>query len=545
MLPPQITPVGGRLSNFVEGWKRIMNDPYIINIVAKGYRLRFTSPPLLRQTPWEIRSPQGPQEILRIREQITLMLQKNAIIIPGIPGTESFRRVAFSYRSKESERPYSCTSFPYVHDKLCAKLCSKRRLLVQNRPAGCVLSCTYSSQQQEVPQVRLRKQGVAVSGATIRSEHSPSAFYSIGAHGDKLFAPSGDLGDTISRRLVDSPPRPPNLTPTSSSTIKYARPCRLYSEQKEVRAGPDSGSTVSGNPFTSGPRGSFPSRVQSLGDSCTRTPSILPPSTNLFSSVPAYGVTQLGLRSYPPGSFVPETLQRHFHSLGLTDRFTPPRRSDPLELANLLRQWQDLHAGVGAPTWGIPRFRVPGPQAPHQLFGVWGTPEVNMFATLSNSHLPRFMSPIPEPRALAVNALSQDWQGRSMYMFPQFPLLNKVIQKLRSTQAEEGSPLVAESIVVSTSTRSLCGTPPSSSLPSGSSVPAGSEYISDGKSYHLHALRLSCDTIKQQVFQARSLGSRQPLGGLQPNVCTTIGGFASLDGPQGKDLIHLTPQLLR
>ena len=37
------------------------------------------------------------------------------------------------------------------------------------------------------------------------------------------------------------------------------------------------------------------------------------------------------------------------------------------------------------------------------------------------------------------------------------------------------SPLVAESIVVSTPTTSLCGTPPSSSLPSGSSVPAGSE----------------------------------------------------------------------
>ena len=29
-----------------------------------------------------------------------------------------------------------------------------------------------------------------------------------------------------------------------------------------------------------------------------------------------------------------------------------------------------------------------------------GTPEVDMFATVSNSHLPRFMSPIPEPRSL-------------------------------------------------------------------------------------------------------------------------------------------------
>ena len=39
--------------------------------------------------------------------------------------------------------------------------------------------------------------------------------------------------------------------------------------------------------------------------------------------------------------------------------------------------------------------------------------------------------------ALGVDALSQDWQGRSMYMFPTFPLLNKVIQKLWSTQAAE------------------------------------------------------------------------------------------------------------
>ena len=102
------------------------------------------------------------------------------VLFERIPGTKSFRRVASSYRFKESERPHSCTSFPYVHDKLCAKLCPKRRLRVQNRPAGCVLSCTYSSQQQKVPQVRLRKQGVPVSGATIWSEHSPSGFYSIG-----------------------------------------------------------------------------------------------------------------------------------------------------------------------------------------------------------------------------------------------------------------------------------------------------------------------------------------------------------------------------
>ena len=166
------------------------------------------------------------------------------VLFKHIPGTKSFRRVASSYRSKESERPHSCTSFPYVHDKLDKH--------IQNRPAGCVLSRTYPSQQQKVPQVRLRKQGVPVSSATIRSENSPLGFYSIGAYGDRLSAPSGDLGDTISRRLVNSSPGPPSFTPTSSSANKYARLCGLYPKQKEIRAGPDSGSPVSQNPFTSG-----------------------------------------------------------------------------------------------------------------------------------------------------------------------------------------------------------------------------------------------------------------------------------------------------
>ena len=77
------------------------------------------------------------------------------------------------------------------------------------------------------------------------------------------------------------------------------------------------------------------------------------------------------------------------------------------------------------------------PEVVNLIFILWGTPVVDMFATVHNMHLPQFMSPVPEPRALAIDALSQDWQGRSMYMFPPFPLLSKVIQKLRTTQADE------------------------------------------------------------------------------------------------------------
>ena len=74
----------------------------------------------------------------------------------------------------------------------------------------------------------------------------------------------------------------------------------------------------------------------------------------------------------PRGRLHLRPLQRHFYSLGLTNRFSPPRRSYPLVLATLLRQWQDLsrrsspfsrtpRPRAGAPTWGILKLRVHGP----------------------------------------------------------------------------------------------------------------------------------------------------------------------------------------
>ena len=317
VLPPQITPVGGRLSNFVEGWKHITNDPYVLSIVAQGYRLRFTSPPLLCQTPWEIRSPQALEEILAMGEQIALMLQKNAVteVPPDSPGFYS--NVFLVPKPSGGWHPVidlknlnAHIHAPHFRMFTTSSVLSSVRkgdYTLRNRSAGCLLSRTYLSKQQKVPQVPLRKQGLPVSSTTIRSKHSPSGFHSFGAHSVSIPTPSRDLGDTISRRLVNSPPRPSSFTPTSSSAIKDARPCRIYSKQKEIQTGPDTGYPVSRNSFTSGPRGSFTSRVQSSGDSCMRTPSILPQGTNLFASGPVHGLTELGLRSYPSGSFVPET----------------------------------------------------------------------------------------------------------------------------------------------------------------------------------------------------------------------------------------------
>ena len=139
-----------------------------------------------------------------------------------------------------------------------------------------------------------------------------------------------------------------------------------------------------------------------------------------------------------------------------------------------------------------------------------------------------------------------DWQGRSVYMFPPFPLLNKVIQKLRSTQAAEViliAPWWPKQSWFPHLLRLCVEHPLAFPYRRDLLSQQDQKYVSDRKSYHLHAWRLSCDTIKQQVFQTRSLGSRQPLEGRQPIACTTIGGlirFAQWAAGQGFDPLDPT-----
>ena len=186
----------------MEGWKRITNDPYVLSIVAKGYRLHFTSPPLLHETPWEIRSPQGTRRNSgNARTNIPHAPEECGnrgasefprILLKHIPGKQSFRRVASSHRFKKSEHSHLGTSLSYVHYRLSSEYRAKRRLRVQNRPAGRVLSRTDSSKQQEVPQICLRKQGLPVSGTPFGLNTAPQVLL-VCAHGGRLPPSSGDL----------------------------------------------------------------------------------------------------------------------------------------------------------------------------------------------------------------------------------------------------------------------------------------------------------------------------------------------------------------
>ena len=62
---------------------------------------------------------------------------------------------------------------------------------------------------------------------------------------------------------------------------------------------------------------------------------------------------------------------------------------------------------------------------------LWHQPQVDLFATGFNDKLPQFVSPVPDPQAWAVDALSLSWEGLDPYAFPPAAIL--VVEKLQNS----------------------------------------------------------------------------------------------------------------
>ena len=93
---------------------------------------------------------------------------------------QSVWRVASSNRFKTTERPHLRTSLSHAHYKLSAEYCHRRILCIQNRPAGCILPCTNTSRQQEVPTFCLRKQGISFGVLSFSLNTAPRIFTHLG-----------------------------------------------------------------------------------------------------------------------------------------------------------------------------------------------------------------------------------------------------------------------------------------------------------------------------------------------------------------------------
>jgi ribonuclease HI len=71
-----------------------------------------------------------------------------------------------------------------------------------------------------------------------------------------------------------------------------------------------------------------------------------------------------------------------------------------------------------------------------QVCVLYGTPEVDLFATRINTQLPRYVSYRPDPQALAVDAFSMSWRYEYMYIFAPFSLSSRILRKVEADQAQ-------------------------------------------------------------------------------------------------------------
>nr|CAH7752434.1 unnamed protein product [Callosobruchus chinensis] len=65
-----------------------------------------------------------------------------------------------------------------------------------------------------------------------------------------------------------------------------------------------------------------------------------------------------------------------------------------------------------------------------------GMPEIDLFASYLNKKCERFVSWLPDPESIAVDAFTISWTGLKGYIFPPFSLLPKILSKIETEQAE-------------------------------------------------------------------------------------------------------------
>ena len=111
------------------------------------------------------------------------------------------------------------------------------------------------------------------------------------------------------------------------------------------------------------------------------------------------------------------------HNVSLSVRHIPGRLN---VLADALsRKDQILHT-----EWSL------NPKVFQTITAMWGKPHIDLFATRWNHKIETFVSPVPDPMAMAVDALSLDWTGMFAYAFPPTVLVPKVLEKVATTRCQ-------------------------------------------------------------------------------------------------------------
>ena len=175
----------------------------------------------------------------------------------------------------------------------------------------------------------------------------------------------------------------------------------------------------------------------------------------------------------------------------------------------------------------------------------WGTPLIDLFATAENFKFPVYVSPCPDSRAWAVDALSLNWDGMFAYAFPPFPLIPKVLQKIQTTQCRVilVAPLWPSRSWFSLLTSLLYDFP--KKVPARFDLlkqPRSTIFCKNVQSKNLHVWPLSGRLSDQNTFQNKCRTELPILEGDLPPACIMLSGGFSTGGVLVRT--YLAPQLL-
>ena len=73
------------------------------------------------------------------------------------------------------------------------------------------------------------------------------------------------------------------------------------------------------------------------------------------------------------------------------------------------------------------------PRVARDLLCRWGSPSIDLFATSLNAKLPLYCSLVPDPQAVFEDAFRHPWDNLDLYAFPPFPLVGRVVARVRET----------------------------------------------------------------------------------------------------------------
>ena len=73
------------------------------------------------------------------------------------------------------------------------------------------------------------------------------------------------------------------------------------------------------------------------------------------------------------------------------------------------------------------------PRVARDLLRCWGSPSIDLFASSFNAKLPLYCSLVPDPQAVFKDAFRHTWDNLDLYAFPPFPLVGRVVARVRET----------------------------------------------------------------------------------------------------------------